>query len=99
MNHLTPTPRDIARPFTDTFPVPAHEGSCPAPEVTRRWWRHLSRRAWTSGFATNRYVIGDRSQADEIQSLREASPLRLLLIHAVITVLLAVTAVEIGLLR
>lgn len=49
--------------------------------------------------AAPRYVTGDRAQVDEIQALREASPLRLLLIHAVITTLLAVTAVEIGLLR
>jgi hypothetical protein len=76
--------------------VPTDEESYSEPEMTCRWWRPLSLQEKMSGFARNRYVISDHTQSDEFHCLGEASPLRLFLVHGLVTTLLAVGIIGIG---
>ncbi|OBH61533.1 hypothetical protein A5686_20195 [Mycobacterium sp. E2479] len=93
---MTSAASDTATLRTGVIAVPTDEESRFEPRMTRWWGRRLWLQARMFGFASNRYVISDRSQANELHSLNEALPLRPFLVQALITMLLIATAVGIG---
>jgi hypothetical protein len=93
---MTSARPDTATLRTGVIAVPTDEESRFEPEMTCWWGRRLWLQARMFGFASDRYVISDRSQSNELLSLNEVLPVRPLLVHALITVLLIATAVGIG---